>query len=1121
MGPVAAASTVSPPPAAPVPTASRPTLAGWGDLERARQALQSGAGRVVLEGLWGSAKALAVVALLRPDRPACIVAPPGPPGARVLDDLRAFAALTGAKAPAEIVAFPAPHAALWRGGAEREEDAERAALLGGLLAAQPLWVVAPPRGVTGRLPAPEAVGRQRLTLAPGDRLDRDALVEHLAAVGYERVATVGEVGQWSVRGGILDVFSPARPTPVRIELDGDEVESIRAIDPTTQRSTEALPSVLVLPMVPAGAGGATLLDFLPPDAPAVIEEPGLLEPADGEPDLGAALGERPRVECGLLVTGAGATFHLDTRSVEGFRGQFRRLAARLVEWRAEGFRIRLMAGEAATAARLREILADHDLEGPIVPTLLSAEPLAVVQGGAHAGFECPALGLVCLTETELLGARRTARRRPAYQRGSGLSAFTDLAPGDLVVHVEHGIGRYGGLVTLTVDGQPGDYLLLDYAEGDRLYLPVQRMGAISKYVGAGDGAGRLDRLGGTSWQRTKESVRAAVRQIAGDLLQLYAARQVLTGVAAGPDTPWQHEFEAAFAFEETPDQLQAIAQVKADLERPRPMDRLVCGDVGYGKTEVAMRAALKTALDGRQVAMLVPTTILAQQHWTTFRERLAPYPVRVEMLSRFRSPREQKAVVSGLQTGAVDVVIGTHRLLSKDVVFRDLGLLIVDEEHRFGVAHKERLKQLRKTVHVLTLTATPIPRTLSMALSGIRDLSVIETAPADRLAVETVVCRFDPNVIKDAIERELARGGQVFVVHNRIQSLPALARLVQRLVPRARLAMAHGQMPEAVLERTMTRYVAGEFDVLLSTAIVESGLDIPASNTIVINRADRLGLAQLYQLRGRVGRDRLQAYAYLLVPADGRVDETAARRLRVIQELTELGSGLKVALRDLEIRGAGNLLGAEQHGQIEAVGFDLYMKLLEQAVRELRGEPVEEELDPVVTVEVAAYLPEAYVPEAGDRLALYKRLTGLRTFAEIEEVGAELQDRFGPLPAAAAQLLDVVGLRLRARVLRAEKLEARGGRALITFTIGTPVSPDRLLALLRARPTGLKLVREFVLQAAVPATPWREVYAALASLLDELAAPPAPGGGRPPAGPPGSTGPTGPSRATGRGRVPR
>ncbi|HSE95918.1 MAG TPA: transcription-repair coupling factor, partial [Methylomirabilota bacterium] len=797
--------------------------------------------------------------------------------------------------------------------------------------------------------------------------------------------------------------------------------------------------------------------------------------------------DRPRIACALLPIGGPEAVRLETRSLGGYRGQFRRLATALDGWRAEGFRVRLFASDRDMAVRLGEILRDLDRDGPVVDTLLGPEPLAVVVGGAHTGFECPALGLVCLTETELFGARRATRRRPAYRRGSGLSAFADLAPGDLVVHVEHGIGRYAGLVTVPVEGQTGDYLLLEYAEGGRLYLPVQRLGAVSKYVGSGEGTGRLDRLGGTAWQRTKEAVRKAVREIAEDLLRLYAARQVVEGVAIGPDTPWQHEMEAAFPFAETPDQLEAIARVKADLERRRPMDRLVCGDVGYGKTEVAMRAAFKVALDGHQVAVLVPTTVLAQQHGNTFRERFAAYPVRVEILSRFRSLREQRAVLAGLRAGTVDVVIGTHRLLSKDVVFKDLGLLVVDEEHRFGVTHKERLKQLRKAVHVLTLTATPIPRTLSMALSGIRDMSIIETPPADRLAVETVVCRFDAHVIKEAIERELTRGGQVFVVHNRIQSLPALARFLERLCPRARIAVAHGQMPEATLERTMLRYVGGEFDVLASTAIIESGLDIPASNTIIINRADRLGLAQLYQLRGRVGRDRLQAHAYLLIPADGRVDDTAARRLRVIQDLTQLGSGLKVALRDMEIRGAGNLLGAEQHGQIEAVGFDLYLRLLEEAVRGLRGEPVEAEVDPLVTVDAPAYLPETYVPEAGERLVLYKRLAGVTTPAGVDDARAELSDRFGPLPDAAQRLLDVVRLRIAARLLGLERLEVGGGRAVLTFAPTTRVAPERLLAVLRARSRQLRLLRDSVVEARLPTGSWSEALVALQGLLKELA----------------------------------
>ena len=1067
-----------------------PTLEAWGDLAPARAALSRGSERIRLEGLWGSAASLALAGLLPPGGPAVVVVADEPTALRTLDDLRAFTAALGRKAPGEVVLMPVPHAALWRDAGAREEDAGRAGILGRLLRGEPLWVVVPARGLEAPLPAPAAFRRQVLAVAPGDAVDREALVEHLQTAGYERVETVTGVGQWALRGGIVDVFSPAGSLPVRLELAGDDVESLRTFDPTTQRSTGAVATLLVLPMlVGAAEDMAGLGHYLPADAPVAVADPGLLAPGVPEAAALAALGDRPRVECGVLLTDAPGAFRLETRSIDGVRGQFRRLEPALTAWRGEGFRVRLLAPDPKTADRLQEIMRDLEREAPLVTALLGPEPLAVLVGGAHVGFECPGLGLVCLTEAELFGHRRTMRRRPTYQRGAAIAAFTDLAPGDLVVHVEHGIGRYAGLVTLTVDGEPADYLLLEYAEAARLYLPVQRMAAVSKYSGSGDTAPRLDKLGATTWQRTKESVRASLREMAQELLRLYAERQVVEGLAIGADTPWQHEFEAAFPFEETPDQLEAIRQVKVDLERRQPMDRLVCGDVGYGKTEVAMRAALKVALDGHQVAVLVPTTILAEQHWNRFRERFAPYPVRVEMLSRFRSPAQQKVVLAGLAAGSVDVIIGTHRLLSKDVAFKDLGLLVVDEEHRFGVAHKERLKQLRKAVHVLTLTATPIPRTLSMAMAGIRDLSVIESPPAERLAVETVVCRFDPHVIKEAIERELGRGGQVFVVHNRIQSLPALVRFVERLVPRARIAMAHGQLRESALERTMLDYVEGAYDVLVATAIIESGLDIPASNTIIINRADRLGLAQLYQLRGRVGRDRLQAYAYLLIPADGRVDETAAKRLRVIQELTALGSGLKIALRDMEIRGAGNLLGAQQHGQIEMVGFDLYLKLLEEAVRELRGEPVEDEVDPVVTLDTAAYLPEEYVAEPAQRLVLYKRLAGVRAAAEIEDARRELRDRFGPLPDAAARLLDVVALRLDARALRLERLEVRAGHALLTFAPSTPVPPERLIALLRAHGRRLRTVREFVLEATVPRGPWPETFQTLTRLLGEFRGP--------------------------------
>ncbi len=584
----------------------------------------------------------------------------------------------------------------------------------------------------------------------------------------------------------------------------------------------------------------------------------------------------------------------------------------------------------------------------------------------------------------------------------------------------------------------------------------------------------------------KESVRAALRDMAEQLLKLYARRALAEGHAVAPDTGWQREFEAAFRFEETPDQLKAIEDAKRDMESERPMDRLVAGDVGYGKTEVALRAAFKAVADGTQVAVLVPTTVLAQQHWTTFTDRFGAFPAKVELLSRFRSPAEQKTVIAGLAAGTVDVVIGTHRLLSKDVAFKKLGLLVIDEEHRFGVAHKEKIKALRAGVDVLAMTATPIPRTLYMSLSGVRDMSVIETAPLERLPVETMVRRFNRKVIKEAIERELERGGQVFFVHNRVQSLPSMARFLQELVPDARIVLGHGQMKERELEATMVKFVSGQADVLLSTAIVESGLDIPASNTIIINRADRFGLAQLYQLRGRVGRERQQAYAYLLVPADGRVDEQAQRRLRVLQELTELGSGFKLALRDLEIRGAGNLLGAEQHGHIAAVGFDLYSKLLAEAVRELQGEPTAAAVEPVVSVNAEGFLPDDYVPEVNQRLALYKRLAGARSDAAVAEMRAELLDRFGPLPLTAEQLLDMVRIRVAARDLGIERVEVGDGKALLTFAPGTSLDPQRLVVAIQKSRGRLKLKREFTVEAVIDRGPFPVVRDALLQLFVEL-----------------------------------
>ncbi len=1066
-------------------------LRDWSAFHDLAKAFAEGPVCLRVVGLTGGARALAVAELLRtPPRPALVLVGSVVDAHRFVQDLRFFGA------PA--LEFPEREPRLWRGGRQREADGERALVCQLLAAGEPLVVVAPPSALDADVLAPADFAGRAVRLDVGDAVDRELLVEALERGGYERVDTVVEVGQWGVRGGIVDVFSPTHPNPARLEFFGDEIESMRLFDPTSQRSTDTLRTLTLLPLATAGSGGR-LLDHLPAEAPVVLDAPRVLDrPTETDPGAGPLrerLASRSLIELSLVSetssAAAGPTpgaveVALDAHAVPQFDGRFARLQGELARWRAEGFRTRLVASDQRQAEHLRQILREHGLEAVGAGSLDGPEPLAIVVGELGSGFSIPALGVIVLTEAELFGGRRRSLKRPRFQRGAALTAFTDLEVGDIVVHEDHGLGRYLGLRTMSIGDRQGDFLLLEYAEANRLYLPVERLDLISKYLGADSGQVRLDRLGGASWQRVKESVRAALREMAEELLRLYAQRTVAEGHAFATDAPWQREFEAAFRFEETPDQLRAIEDAKRDMESDRPMDRLVAGDVGYGKTEVALRAAFKAVADGTQVAVLVPTTVLAQQHWATFSDRFAPFPARVELLSRFRSPKEQKSIVDGLRAGSVDVVIGTHRLLSKDVAFKHLGLLIVDEEHRFGVAHKERMKRLRASVDVLSLTATPIPRTLYMSLSGVRDMSVIETPPLDRLPVETVVRRFSKAVVREALERELARGGQVFFVHNRVQSLPSMARLVQELVPDARVIMAHGQMRERELEATMVKFVSGQADVLVSTAIVESGLDIPASNTIIVNRADRFGLAQLYQLRGRVGRERQQAYAYLLVPADGRVDEQAQRRLRALQELTELGSGFKLALRDLEIRGAGNLLGAQQHGHIAAVGFDLYSKLLAEAVRELKGESAAPRIEPVISVATEGFLPDDYVPEVNQRLALYKRLAGAATDGEVEELGAELRDRFGPPPEAAQRLLDIVRIRVAARALGVEKLEAGDGRALVTFSPATPLDPKRLVGAIQASQGRLRMKREFTIEAVVARGEWPEVRDSLLALLAAL-----------------------------------
>jgi transcription-repair coupling factor (superfamily II helicase) len=661
------------------------------------------------------------------------------------------------------------------------------------------------------------------------------------------------------------------------------------------------------------------------------------------------------------------------------------------------------------------------------------------------------LPLTLLTDSEVFGFAK--QRRLAPRRFAHREAFlTELSPGDYVVHIEHGIARFAGLTHKTLDGNEREYLELRYAQGDRLFVPTDQVDRVSRYVGPGDYTPALTRLGSGDWVRTKERVRRAVGDLARELLSLYAARQVLEGHAFPPDTAWQQELEASFPYLETPDQLEAVRQVKSDMENPRPMDRLVCGDVGYGKTEVAIRAAFKAVLDGRQAAVLVPTTVLAQQHYRTFQERLSSFPVRIEMLSRFRSERDQHQVVSDLASGAVDIVIGTHRLLQKDVSLKNLGLVIIDEEQRFGVAHKERLKQMRREVDVLTLSATPIPRTLHMSLVGIRDMSTMETPPEERLPIKTYVSEFDDRLVREAIIRELERGGQVYFVHNRVYNIEQVAHRLRDLVPEAEIAVAHGQMPEEQLERVMLDFVQGGIDVLVCTTIIESGLDIPNVNTIIINQADRLGLAQLYQLRGRVGRGAFRAYAYLLYDRGRVLTEPAQKRLQTIFEATELGAGFQIALKDLEIRGAGNLLGAEQSGHIGAVGFDLYVRLLAEAVERLkalqRGEkpPLPATARPAVTLDLplTAHIPHSYVPDLNLRLALYQRLASAQEESEVEEVAREMVDRFGALPPPVHNLLFAVQLRLLAYRAGVQSIQTEDGQIVVRLAEGAHLPREEL-----------------------------------------------------------------------------
>ncbi len=1037
-------------------------------------------------------------------------------------------------------------------------------------------VVVSGQAASQRTLAPDelAAGSERISV--GSRLEPEAFLRRLVQRGYRVTGLVDLPGQASRRGGIIDVFPPGDELPFRIELLGDEVESIRSFRPETQRSIGRLQEVVVGParemllpsqaaevllsgldtsscstaargtferekeLLAAGEGfdddyfytpflaRGTLLDFLPPDALLVWDEAADLAAVMEEHEREVLAVREEMVGRGELPGGlplphvAWADLRAVIESHERrvnlslwASGEEKDGALRLpfVPAAAYGGRVRVLAAELSAnvgrddrtvvvsqqAARLSEVLAEQGFSTAVASTIeqpLPAGALAVVQGSLPQGWVLRGdddTSLTLLTDSEVFGFAK--QRRLAPRRAVNREAFlSELSPGDHVVHIEHGIARFAGLTRKTIDGHEREYLELRYAQGDRLFVPTDQVDRVSRYVGPGDYTPALTRLGSADWSRAKERVRRAVSDLAQELLGLYAARQVLEGHAFPPDTAWVQELEASFPYMETADQLDAVRQVRSDMETPRPMDRLVCGDVGYGKTEVAIRAAFKAVLDGCQVAVLVPTTVLAQQHFRTFQERLSTFPVRIEMLSRFRSERDQRRVVSDLAAGAVDIVVGTHRLLQKDVAFKNLGLVVIDEEQRFGVAHKEQLKQMRREVDVLTLSATPIPRTLHMSLVGIRDMSTMETPPEERLPIKTYVSEFDDRLVRDAIIRELERGGQVYFVHNRVHNIERIASHLRELVPEAEIGIGHGQMPEEQLERVMLDFVQGRIDILVCTTIIESGLDIPNVNTIIINQADKLGLAQLYQLRGRVGRGAFRAYAYLLHDRGRVLTEPAQKRLQTIFEATELGAGFQIALKDLEIRGAGNLLGAEQSGQIGAVGFDLYVRLLAEAVERLkalqRGEkpPVPATAGPALTLDLplTAHIPHSYVPDLNLRLALYQRLASTTEDSEVEEVAREMVDRFGAAPPPVHNLLFAVQLRVLARRAGVQSIQTENGQIVVRLRADADLPREELR---RRAPPEVWIGRTQVRLDRRPlGERWREVLAGTLQTLAEATA---------------------------------
>jgi len=915
------------------------------------------------------------------------------------------------------------------------------------------------------------------TIWQGMKVNIEELLARWQDMGYEWEHMVEVPGSFSRRGGILDVYPPSSELPARIELFGDEVESIRLFEPATQRSVALVTSIAVVPakepLFPNDlVSSGNIIDYLPQDTLLILDQPAAIEQALEELDAQARGLRREQIARGELPRNFPVPYLSWAELVARVESIGRRLS--LWSWQEDEASQPLLSFSSAPsyggnltvflkdtkqmlkakrivivsqqARRLSELLEEEDIMAPALSKLEILPPpgvIALVEGSLAQGWVMDSLTL--LTDAELFGftkKRRQVRRHPMRRAGF----LSELTVGDYVVHIEHGIARFAGATMMSLGETEREYLILEYAAGDRLYVPSDQVDRIGRYIGTSAQPPALSRLGTQEWARTKQRVKQAAGDLASELLAVYAAREVIPGFAFSSDTTWQEDLEASFPYIETSDQLQAVVEVKEDMERAKPMDRLVCGDVGYGKTEVALRAAFKALMDGAQVAVLVPTTVLAQQHFQTFTERLGAFPVTVEVLSRFRSEREQQEVIEGLKKGTIDIVIGTHRLLQKDVSFKNLGLVVIDEEQRFGVAHKEHLKQMRKEVDILTLTATPIPRTLHMALSGVRDMSTMETPPEERLPIKTYIAEYDERLIREAILRELDRGGQVFFVHNRVHSIHRVASRLAELVPEAEIAIGHGQMPEEQLERVMLEFSEGQIDILVSTTIIESGLDIPNVNTLIVNDADRLGLAQLYQLRGRVGRSANRAYAHFLYGKGKRLSPQAQRRLRTIFEATELGAGFRIAMRDLEIRGAGNILGTEQSGHIGAVGFDLYCRLLQEAVEDLRAGGIKRAPSlqpPTIDLPLRANIPEDFVQDLDMRLTLYQRLARLTSIKQVDDMAEEFQDRFGPMPPQVVNLLYAVKVKMMAMEAGVQSIATEDGQLVLVMVEGKKVEKGR------------------------------------------------------------------------------